>query len=77
MTTSVQVGRRQQRSFGPNMTLARLLLERGERDVVLEYFNLCRVFWKSGVERGLLDRWSLVVKNGGMPEFAANLVYGF
>jgi len=28
------------------MTLAKDLLEKGERDVVLEYFMLCRKFWK-------------------------------
>ena len=64
-------------SFGPNMTLARHLLKRGEREVVLEYFGLCRNFWKMGVEDGRLDRWSLVVTNGGIPEFRANLVYGY
>ena len=64
-------------SFGPNMTLAQKLLERGERDVVLEYLLLCRDFWKMGAEDGRLDRWSLVVRNGGIPDFRANLVYGF
>lgn len=64
-------------SFGPNMTLARQLLERGEREIVLDYFELCRSFWDSGVEQGKLDRWSLVVRNGGIPDFGANLVYGF
>ena len=33
------------RSFGPNMALAEKLLEKGERDVVLEYFELCKKFW--------------------------------
>ena len=32
-------------SFGPNMRLAAELLERGEQDVVLEYFELCSNFW--------------------------------
>jgi hypothetical protein len=31
-------------SFGPNMTLAKDLLEKGKRDTVLEYFMLCREF---------------------------------
>ncbi len=60
-------------SFGPNMTLAKDLLDKGERDVVLEYFELCRNFWKDGnVE---LDRWRDEVKNGKIPRFGANLVY--
>lgn len=33
-------------SFGPNMTLAKALLEAGQRDVVLEFFEQCTEFWK-------------------------------
>ena len=32
---------------GPNMRLASELLQRGESDVVLEYFGLCSRFWHS------------------------------
>ncbi len=39
-------GSPQMDSFGPNMTLAKDLLEKGERDAVLEYFMRCRKFWK-------------------------------
>jgi TonB family protein len=60
-------------SFGPNMTLAKELLQKGEKDVVLEYFALCRVFWKMGNDR--LDEWTAMVRGGGMPKFGANLVY--
>jgi hypothetical protein len=60
-------------SFGPNMSLARDLIEAGERDVVLEYFALCRSFWKLGQQK--LDAWTAMVKGGGMPDFGANLVY--
>ncbi len=35
-------------SFGPNMELARELLQKGEKDVVLQYFSLCGKFWKMG-----------------------------
>jgi TonB family protein len=38
-------------SFGPDFTLARELLQKGERETVLEYLSLCRVFWKSGVAK--------------------------
>jgi hypothetical protein len=58
-------------SFGPNMRLARDLLERGRQDVVLEYFELCRVFWP----RRELDRWAEQVKAAEMPDFGANLAY--
>jgi hypothetical protein len=59
--------------FGPNMSLAKDLIEAGERDVVLEYFTLCRNFWKMGQQKP--DNWFLIVKGGGMPDFGASLVY--
>jgi tetratricopeptide (TPR) repeat protein len=53
-------------SFGPDMGLAQDLLERGERETVLEYLKLCRSFWE---ERGaLLDRWSREIKAGTTPD---------
>ena len=60
-------------SFGPNMSLARDLLEKGERETVLQYFELCRKFWKMGQRN--LDQWTEDVKAGRTPEFGANLVY--
>jgi hypothetical protein len=60
-------------SFGPNMSLAKDLIEAGERDVVLEYFTLCRSFWKMGQKK--LDDWTAMIKGGGMPDFGANLLY--
>ena len=35
-------------SFGPNMRLAQDLFRAGERDIVLQYFELCRRFWRMG-----------------------------
>jgi hypothetical protein len=55
------------------MRLAKDLLEKGERDVVLEYFALCRRFWKSGADD--LDTWTADVQAGRLPAFGANLVY--
>jgi tetratricopeptide (TPR) repeat protein len=62
-------------SFGPNMSLAKELIELGERDVVLEYFELCRRFWTGDRHESELDKWSAVVAAGGMPQFGANLHY--
>ena len=56
-------------SFGPNMRLAKELLEIGERDIVLEYFELCGKFWKNNN----LEQWTKTVKGGGIPEFGVNL----
>ena len=66
-------GSPQMDSFGPNMSLAKDLLEKGETDVVLQYFELCRSFWE--MENGRLDEWSQDVKAGNVPDFGANLVY--
>jgi outer membrane lipoprotein-sorting protein len=60
-------------SFGPNMQLAKALLEKGERDAVLEYFESCRSFWSMGAQQ--LDAWTATVRRGGVPAFGANLVY--
>ena len=60
-------------SFGPNMSLARDLLQSGERDGVLQFFDLCRRFWTIGDET--LTLWSEDVKAGRMPDFGANLLY--
>ena len=68
-------GSPQLNSFGPNMALAKALLEVGERDVVLEYFQLCSKFWKSSRAAGKLDEWGVLAAAGRVPEFGANLVY--
>jgi tetratricopeptide (TPR) repeat protein len=59
-------------SFGPNMALARELLVKGQKDVVLQYFALCAKFWKSQSE---LDAWTDAVKHGLIPDFGGNLIY--
>jgi len=66
-------GSPQMDSFGPNMSLAKDLLEKGERDTVLQYFELCRKFWT--MDYGKLDDWRQEVKAGKIPDFGANLVY--
>jgi tetratricopeptide (TPR) repeat protein len=58
-------------SFGPNMSLAKELLEAGESEVVLDYFHLCEEFWKYGEKR--LATWTEVVKEGGIPDFGSSL----
>jgi len=60
-------------SFGPNVTLAKELLEKGQSGVVLQYLALCKNFWK--MDRGKLDEWSATVRGGGVPDFTSNLYY--
>ena len=63
-------------SYGPNMNLAKDLLEFGERDTVLQFFDQCRAFWKMGVREQKLDEWSAVVKGCcRLPNFGPNLIY--
>jgi RNA polymerase sigma factor (sigma-70 family) len=66
-------GSPQMNSFGPNMSLANDLLEKGERDAVLEYFTLCRSFWKKHTDK--LDQWTRDVRNERIPDFGANMIY--
>jgi hypothetical protein len=60
-------------SFGPNMTLAKELLEKGEREVVITYLQSCGKFWKMGGDE--LQGWVATIKGGGTPDFGANLDY--
>lgn len=60
-------------SFGPNMALAKDLLEKGETEVVLEYFELCSHFWQD--RQGRLEQWTKEVENGNMHDFGASLVH--
>jgi len=65
-------GSPQLNSFGPNMSLAKDLLEAGENAAVLAYFE-CRAFWKMGGSK--LDTWAAEVRDGKTPNFGANLHY--
>jgi hypothetical protein len=64
-------GSPQLNSFGPDMTLAKGLLEAGEKDAVLEYLSLCKKFWKMGEAR--IDSWTQTIRAGGTPDFTMNL----
>ena len=66
-------GSPQLNSFGPNMALAKELLEKNEREVVIQYFELCGSFWKMGQAR--LKDWTALVKEGQIPDFRGNLQY--
>ena len=66
-------GSPQLNSFGPDMMLASELLEKGQRDAVLEYLVSCKKFWTLGAAR--LDAWIDLIRSGGKPDFGANLLY--
>jgi len=58
-------------SFGPDMTLAKDLLQHGERDTVIQFFELCENFWKTDLDS--LQNWKLAVQSGTMPDFGGRL----
>jgi len=66
-------GSPQLNSFGPNMALAKELLERNEKEIVIQYFELCGIFWKTGQDK--LNKWTTLAKEGNVPDFRANLSY--
>ena len=66
-------GSPQMDTFGPNMSLAKDLLEKGEKEIVIEYLTLCKSFWE--MDEGRLDEWIVLVKAGKIPNFGANLQY--
>jgi len=66
-------GSPQLNSFGPNMLLAKGLLEAGEKDTVVEYLDLCAKFWRPKSSR--VDEWKSDITAGQMPDFGANLRY--
>jgi hypothetical protein len=54
------------------MMLAKELLDKGEKDAVLQYLELCRKFWKSSNQ---LNAWVEAIKKGETPIFGGNLYY--
>jgi hypothetical protein len=58
---------------GPNMQLAKDLLDRGETATVVQYLELCRNFWEGN--HGKLAEWIVLIKAGLKPDFGPNLGY--
>jgi len=58
---------------GPNMSLAKDLLEAGDREPVLEFLEASRKSWTDN--RHQLDTWERTIKAGGIPNFGPNLLY--
>jgi len=55
------------------MSLAKELLEKRERDTVVQYLDLCARFWTS--DYGQLAKWKSEIRAGRIPNFGANLIY--
>lgn len=63
----------QLKSFGPNMSLANDLLNKGEKEIVIKYLDLCSVFWER--DEGRIETWRRKIKRGEKPDFGRNLLY--
>ena len=64
-------GSSQLKGMGPNMLLAKKLLEAGRRSAVLQYLDGCGSFWR--LSFGRLWKWKLEIRTGRIPNFGANL----
>lgn len=62
-------------SFGPNMTLAKELLEKGEKKAVIEYIDNTLSFWTYKTAKAKTDLWKKEIESGKIPNFGGNLVY--
>lgn len=60
-------------ALGPNLSLAKDLLDLGETTTVLEYLQSCGQFWQG--DRGILAEWVALVRAGLKPDFGPNLGY--
>lgn len=58
---------------GPNMSLAKALLEAGQKDAVIEFLDKCGKFWK--YDRSKREKWISEIKDGKTPDFGSSLYY--
>ena len=56
-------------AFSPTMVLAKELLEKGERDAVVEYLEDCQPLWPRG--KHVLQNWIADIKDGLTPNFGS------
>jgi tetratricopeptide (TPR) repeat protein len=66
-------GSPQLNTFGPNMSLARDLLAKGQTEQVLSFLAACKNFWK--MDYGRLDQWTAAIRAGDTPDFTGWLNY--
>jgi hypothetical protein len=65
------IGSPQLNSFGPSFILARELLEKNEKKVVLNYLDHIAQFWTTSTsyyKKNKLKRWNQVILTNGIPE---------
>lgn len=75
LAASMTPGSPQLNSFGPNMTLAKELLEKQRTSTVMKYINNCLKFWKGTDAVDRANTWKKKIEAKEVPDFGANLVY--
>lgn len=69
MKSAEIAGSPQLSTFGPNLTLAKDLFEKGEKDAVLKFFKRFSMFWKGA------EPFIEAIQKGEPPAWGANLYY--
>lgn len=59
-------------TFGPNMSLAKDLLDQDQRKPVIVFLIQCKIFW---YDHKQVEDWIKEIQEGKIPDFGANLVY--
>lgn len=65
LESAIDAASPQTQSFGPNKLLAAALLDAGESLAVMEYWEQCTTFWKSG--RNRIEDWRQKIQSGVNP----------
>jgi hypothetical protein len=55
--------------WGPNLKLAKALLDKGYGDTVVMFLTACKSFWN----KPIVDQWIVQIKSGQHPTFAPNI----
>jgi tetratricopeptide (TPR) repeat protein len=61
------------RALGPNMSLAKALLEKGDCDDVLDYLQSISKLWNDDLAKKSSSEWMSNIASGQMPDFKGNL----
>ncbi|MBU2529249.1 hypothetical protein KKF70_07710 [bacterium] len=54
-------------SFGPNMSLAKDLLEKGQKESVIKFLNECKKFWDVQCREDKIGEWIEEIENDKIP----------
>ena len=60
---------------GPNLSLAKSLLDIGYREVVVKFLEACKQFWTQPAD-GNLDHWIAAIRGGESPDLLPNAAVG-